>query len=237
MAATTDAKEQTAKAPPNDSHEQAAADERGPSVAAHPRASLYVARATGWGGLLGFLLAGYLSLPTSTVAAAGVRALAGGVVCYLAAWAGAVFVSRQLVMLEYAGARARSRGRAGLLAPAASSPTGLPYNRANVRVRAQRPVVAYVGEERAPVQTFTIDLSAGGSLLAGLNTLQKGEALQFELTLTESEPPVTGAATVIRTDAQGRCAVEFKSISRADQRRLDQFVFHCLRSERQGAPG
>ncbi len=72
----------------------------GPSVAAHPRAARGVARAKGWGGLIGFLAGGYMSLPTNTVAAAGLRALAAGVICYLVVWAGAVFVWRRLVMLE-----------------------------------------------------------------------------------------------------------------------------------------
>ncbi len=38
--------------------------------------------------------------PRSTLVEAGLRALAAGVVCYVAAWAGAVFVWRRLVMLE-----------------------------------------------------------------------------------------------------------------------------------------
>jgi hypothetical protein len=75
----------------------------GPSVAAHPRAARQVARAKGWGGLGGFLLGGYLSLPTSTLASAGLRALVAGVVCYVAAWAGAVFLWRRLVVLELKG--------------------------------------------------------------------------------------------------------------------------------------
>jgi hypothetical protein len=75
----------------------------GPSVAAHPRAVRAVARAKSWGGLLGFLLGGYLSLPTNTLAGAGVRALLAGVLCYVATWAGAVFVWRRLVMLEIKG--------------------------------------------------------------------------------------------------------------------------------------
>ena len=72
-------------------------------MAAHPRAARGVARAKGWGGLAGFLLGGYLSLPTNTIADAGLRALAAGVVCYVAAWAGAVFLWRRLVMLEIKG--------------------------------------------------------------------------------------------------------------------------------------
>jgi hypothetical protein len=75
-------------------------DAQGPSVAAHPRAARGVARARGWGGLAGFLIAGYLSLPTSTLAAAGLHALLAGVVCYVVAWAGALFVWRRLVVLE-----------------------------------------------------------------------------------------------------------------------------------------
>jgi hypothetical protein len=72
----------------------------GPSVAAHPRASRSVARAKSWGGLGGFLIGGYLSLPIGTLAEAALRALVAGVVCYVAVWAAAVFVWRRLVILE-----------------------------------------------------------------------------------------------------------------------------------------
>ena len=72
----------------------------GPSLAAHPRAVRSVARAKSWGGLFGFVFAGYVSLPTNTVAEAGVRAILAGLVCYVATWAGAVFVWRRLVILE-----------------------------------------------------------------------------------------------------------------------------------------
>jgi hypothetical protein len=72
----------------------------GPSIAAHPRAARSVARAKSWGGLGGFLVGGYLSLPIGTLAEAGLRALIAGVVCYVAVWACAVFVWRRLVVLE-----------------------------------------------------------------------------------------------------------------------------------------
>jgi hypothetical protein len=74
-----------------------------PSVAAHPRAAHAVAQAKGWGGLAGFFIAGYLSLPTGTLAQTGLRALIAGSVCYIAAWAGAVFVWRRLVIVEIKG--------------------------------------------------------------------------------------------------------------------------------------
>ena len=95
-------------------------DPGAPSIAAHPRAARSVARAKAWGGLVGFALGGYLSLPTHTVADAGLRALLAGVVSYVVVWAGSIFVWRRLVMLEI---KAREQQ---LLAAAAPRPPGLP---------------------------------------------------------------------------------------------------------------
>jgi hypothetical protein len=78
----------------------AAAGGSGLSIAAHPRAARAVARAKGWGGLVGFLVGGYFSLSTNTFAGAGLHALIAGVACYVAVWAGAVFLWRHLVVAE-----------------------------------------------------------------------------------------------------------------------------------------
>ncbi len=72
----------------------------GLSLAAHPRAARRLAEAKAWGALGGFVLGGYLSLPTHTVLAAGLRALAAGVVCWVVVWAVAVFLWRRLVVAE-----------------------------------------------------------------------------------------------------------------------------------------
>ncbi|HSZ69948.1 MAG TPA: hypothetical protein VK756_06280 [Solirubrobacteraceae bacterium] len=72
----------------------------GLSLAAHPRAVRAVAQAKAWGGLGGFVLGGYLSLPTHSAVEAGLRALTAGVVCYVVVWAAAVFVWRRLVVAE-----------------------------------------------------------------------------------------------------------------------------------------
>lgn len=97
-----------------------------PSLAGHPRAVRSVARTKSWGGLAGFLIAGYVSLPTNTLAAAGARALAAGVVCYVASWAAAVFVWRRLVMLEIKAREqqliSEARARASGGSPAPSTP-------------------------------------------------------------------------------------------------------------------
>jgi hypothetical protein len=72
----------------------------GLSLAAHPRAVRRVAEAKAWGGLVGFLLGGYLSLPTHSAFEAALRALLAGVVCYVVVWAAAVFLWRRLVVAE-----------------------------------------------------------------------------------------------------------------------------------------
>jgi hypothetical protein len=72
----------------------------GLSLAAHPRAVRRVAEAKAWGGLGGFLLGGYLSLPTHSAFEAALRALLAGVACYVVVWAAAVFLWRRLVVAE-----------------------------------------------------------------------------------------------------------------------------------------
>ncbi len=80
-----------------------------PSVANHPRARYQVRRAKGWGGIAGFVVAGYLSykagVPTFDV---GVRALVAGIVGYMLAWMCAVTVWRHLVLAELRTALERS---------------------------------------------------------------------------------------------------------------------------------
>jgi hypothetical protein len=97
------------------------------SVANHPRAGAQVARAKAWGGLAGFLLVGLLSvragvpLPDTLL-----RAIAGGVLAYVATWAGAVLVWRHLVVAElravrrHRAAEAAARRAAAQRADAAS---------------------------------------------------------------------------------------------------------------------
>jgi hypothetical protein len=83
------------------SAEKSAGEQNGGlSLAAHPRAARRVAEAKSWGALVGFLLGGYLSLPTHSASEAALRALAAGVVCYVVVWTAAVFLWRRLVVAE-----------------------------------------------------------------------------------------------------------------------------------------
>jgi hypothetical protein len=72
----------------------------GMRLAGHPRAVRRVAQAKSWGGLAGFLLGGYLSLPTHTPLDAAFRALVAGIVCYVVVWGAAVFLWRRLLVAE-----------------------------------------------------------------------------------------------------------------------------------------
>jgi hypothetical protein len=84
---------------PTEAPEDAA--QRGVCVAAHPRSASAVRRAKGLGGLLGALLAIVLGLSAHLpLLDAMLRALAGGIVGYVALWAVAVAVARQLVIAE-----------------------------------------------------------------------------------------------------------------------------------------
>jgi hypothetical protein len=102
------------------------------SIAAHPRAVRRVAQAKGWGGLVGFLAAGYLSLSTHTIAEAGFRALVAGVVCYAIVWTGAVFLWRHLVVAEL-------RGRQQELLQTELAKLGIPAQPAHIQPPDQAP--------------------------------------------------------------------------------------------------
>lgn len=82
------------------------AGETAMSVANHPRAGAQIARAKAWGGLGGFALVAILSLragvPTPD---ALLRAIASGVIAYVATWACAVVVWRHLVVAELRAVR------------------------------------------------------------------------------------------------------------------------------------
>ncbi len=75
-------------------------DER-TSIATYPRARNHVRRAKSWGGLVGFVIALYLSLSANVpFPQAGLRALAAGALGYVLAWACSVAIWRQLMMAE-----------------------------------------------------------------------------------------------------------------------------------------
>jgi hypothetical protein len=101
-----------------------------------------------------------------------------------------------------------------------------------VRVPSTRPVTVSAGSSPGSIQTFSVDVSGGGMLLAGPSTLKIGDRVQFRLTTTQGAAPITGSATVVRTDSRGHRAICFDEIGEGDHRRLVRFIFECQRAER-----
>jgi hypothetical protein len=102
-----------------------------------------------------------------------------------------------------------------------------------VRIKSARPALVYGLPDQIPVQSYTVDLSGGGFLLAGPDSLRIGDEVQFQLTLTPGVLLISGTGKVVRVDNRGRRAVAFESITELDRRRLIRFIFECQRSERQ----
>ncbi len=146
------------------------------------------------------------------------------------------------MIIEYAGSRGRVRLRGtcaiedpndrDLLRINAPRSVEVLQEREYVRIRSSRPVLVYSAREQHQVQSYTVDVSGGGLLLAGPETLTIGEQVKFRLTLTPGVLPVSGTGHVVRTDGHGRLGVVFDEISDLDRRRLVRFIFECQRAER-----
>ena len=119
-----------------------------------------------------------------------------------------------------------------LLAFSELQPAELIQQREYVRVKAARPVQVSIGARRVLVQSYSVDISGGGLLLAGPDLLTVGERVEFRMTTVSGSPPITGSGTVVRTDVRGHRAISFDSISDLDRRRLIRFIFECQRAER-----
>jgi hypothetical protein len=138
------------------------------------------------------------------------------------------------LVLEFVGERGRVRLTGTASVENASEPDVLRIDRPrSVEVLQEREyVLVYGGPDQIPVQSYTVDLSGGGILLAGPDSLKIGDQVEFQLTLTPGVLLIAGKGTVVRIDAQARRAVEFTTISELDRRRLIRFIFECQRTER-----
>ncbi|HEY7829889.1 MAG TPA: PilZ domain-containing protein [Solirubrobacteraceae bacterium] len=143
------------------------------------------------------------------------------------------------IVLEYASHRGRVRVRgtvtledSDLLRFRDLCSVEVLQEREYVRVKATRPVMVCTGGSQGTVRSYSVDLSGGGMLLAGPNTLKIGERVEFRLTTTPGSAPITGTGTVVRTDSRGHRAVSFEQIGEGDHRRLVRFIFECQRAER-----
>jgi hypothetical protein len=100
-----------------------------------------------------------------------------------------------------------------------------------VRVQSARPVALSSPRDALHIDTYTVDLSGGGFMLAGPDSLKVGFEVHFRLSLGEDALPIAGKGMVVRID-RGRPAVAIEELSDLDRRRLVRFIFDCQRVER-----
>ena len=101
-----------------------------------------------------------------------------------------------------------------------------------VRVRAPRQVVLAVSGTGTIDSAYSLDLSGGGMLLSGPDTLQIDDNIRFRLHLDSSSPPIRGRGRVVRVSGENQRAVVFEEISRQDRERLIHFIFDRQREAR-----
>jgi hypothetical protein len=130
----------------------------------------------------------------------------------------AVFEDRSLI-------RFRARGDAEVM-----------QRRSFVRVQTPQEVrVAYDDDpdgHGSEQRLHTVDLSGGGMLLTGADTLESDQTVRFTMTLGDGQDPVQGDARVVRVREDGKRAVVFERIDERDRQRLIRFVFECMRTAR-----
>lgn len=140
--------------------------------------------------------------------------------------------------LEYTSVRGvvRLHGQAvfedrSLIRFRADSEPEVMQRRSFVRVHTPQAVTLHCGDgdERS---VNTIDLSGGGMLLTGAESLEPEQMVRFSMALAGDEPPIEGVARVIRIGSDERRALVFQQIDEHERQRLIRFVFECMRNAR-----
>ncbi len=146
------------------------------------------------------------------------------------------------LVVEYSDVRGRVRVRGTAVIEDPSEPDLLRIDdprsvevlqeREYVRILSARPVLVLSAGGAVEVQSYTVDVSGGGFLLAGPDSLKVGDEISFRLVLSQGVVPIAGRGSVVRIDTRGRLAVAIREISDLDRRRLVRFIFDCQRLER-----
>jgi hypothetical protein len=101
-----------------------------------------------------------------------------------------------------------------------------------VRVRSPQPVVLAVTGTGTIGSAYAVDVSGGGMLLNGAETLMLGDKIRFRLHLDAQSPAIKGRGRVVRVADGGQRALAFEQISQQDRERLIHFIFDRQREAR-----
>ena len=125
--------------------------------------------------------------------------------------------------------------RAGIVEIAITDDIELDQRREHVRVAAQVPgLVAPRDEGHPPLHTFTLDVSGGGILVAGVGPVGVGAPVAITVKLPDRDPLVTDGRIARRTDG-GYVGLVFEGISEREREELVRWIFERQRLERQAA--
>jgi len=112
----------------------------------------------------------------------------------------------------------------------AEEPT-LIQRRAHVRVDVMIPVAIRSGGQGSLwAHTVTLNLSGGGFLIGGPESLRAGTNIDFRLSPGEDRARIEGRGRVVRDLPKGHRAIEIEEIDRNDQELLIRFLFERQRA-------
>lgn len=111
----------------------------------------------------------------------------------------------------------------------------LRQRRGFARVDSVRPVSVVQGDDVDGIASYTLNLSGGGVLLAGPDTLAVGDTVWLSLRLFDGAPAVEAQARVVRDTGEGFKGVEIERIAPRDRELIIRFVFDRQRHARQMA--
>ena len=101
------------------------------------------------------------------------------------------------------------------------------------RADAVRPIrVSRTTDGEDAIDTFMLNVSGGGLLIAGPDTLQPGETVWLDIKLGEPGNVVKAEATVVRTTDEGHRGVRIERIAPKDRELIVRFVFDSQRRAR-----
>jgi hypothetical protein len=102
--------------------------------------------------------------------------------------------------------------------------------RFHARVRAELPATMLVHGGSAPIRGKTVDVSGGGFLLAGAESLCVDDEVAFEIYLDELGPAFKGTARVVRLDGTGARGLVYDKVEIDEWARVADFVASRLGS-------
>jgi c-di-GMP-binding flagellar brake protein YcgR len=111
-----------------------------------------------------------------------------------------------------------------------SSPT-VRQRREFFRIRAPQPVVLAVAGSARIGNAYAVDVSGGGMLLSGPESLELDDKIRFRLHLDAETDPIRGLARVVRCAGDNQHALVFEQITKQDRERLIHFIFDRQRME------